>query len=78
MRKLPNEVVEEHFVHDNNLMEQLILSIPQASDKNIESFSGAMRGIFLTMLHKREIGEVVFDSSLKLLISGLVTILMEE
>lgn len=78
MRKLPNEVVEEHLVHDNNLMEQLILSIPQASDKNIESFSGAMRGIFLTMLHKREIGEVIFDSSLKLLISGLVMKLMEE
>lgn len=78
MRKLPNEIVEEHLAHDNNLMEQLILSIPQASDKDIESFSGAMRGIFLTMLHKREIGEIIFDSSLKLLISGLVMKLMEE
>lgn len=78
MRKLPNEIVEEHLVHDNNLMKQLILSIPQASDKDIESFSGAMRGIFLTMLHKREIGEIIFDSSLKLLISALVMKLMEE
>nr|WP_312577651.1 TetR/AcrR family transcriptional regulator [Sedimentibacter sp.] len=78
IRKLPNKIVEEHLLHDNRLMEQLILSIPQAQDKDIESFSGAMRGIFLAMMHKREIGEKIFDSSLKLLISGLVMKLMEE
>ena len=55
-----------------------MLSIPQAKDKDVESFSGAMRGIFLTMLHKREIGEMIFENSLKLLISGLVIKLMEE
>ncbi len=78
MRKLPNKIVDEHLVHDNQLMEKLILSIPQAKEKDIESFSGAMRGIFLTMLHKREIGEKIFDDSLKLLINGLVIKLMEE
>jgi len=78
MRKLPNEIVKEHLHHDNGIMEQLIASIPQAKDKNIEFYSGAMRGIFLTMLHKREIGDEIFDDSLKLLIKGLVIQLMEE
>lgn len=78
MRKLPNEIVKEHLHHDNGIMEQLIASIPRAREKNIEFYSGAMRGIFLTMLHKREIGEEIFDDSLKLLLKGLVIQLMEE
>jgi len=78
MRKLPNEIVEEHLTHDNIIMEKLIYCIPQAKEKNIQYFSGAMRGIFLTMLHKREIGEEIFDGSLKLMINGLVIQLMEE
>ena len=78
MRKLPNEIVKEHLHHDDGIMEQLILYIPQAKGKNIEFFSGAMRGIFLTMLHKREIGEEIFDDSLKLMIKGLVIQLMGE
>jgi len=78
MRKLPNEIVNEHLHHDNGIMEELIASISQTKGKNIEFYSGAMRGIFLTMLHKREIGEEIFDDSLKLLLKGLVIQLMEE
>jgi len=77
MRKLPDEIVKEHFIHDDLSMEHLISSIPQAVGKNVEHFAGAFRGIFLTMLHKREIGEAVFDHSLKLMINGLVIQLME-
>ena len=78
MRKLPNEIVKEHLHHDNGIMEQLIASIPQSKEKNIEFYSGAIRGIFLTMLHKREIGEEIFDDTLKLLLKGLAIQLMEE
>lgn len=78
MRKLPEEKVQEHLAHDDFSMEQLIRFIPQAQNKNIESFSGAFRGLFLTMLHKREIGEEIFEDSIKLLLQGLIIQLLEE
>lgn len=78
IRKLPNEIVEKHFRDDYAMMEKFMELIPNGKKKNIEYYSGAMRGIFLTMLHKREIGEEVFDGSLKLMINGLVIQLMEE
>ncbi|MDF2950019.1 MAG: TetR family transcriptional regulator [Sedimentibacter sp.] len=78
MRKLPNETVEKHLSDDYVMMEKLIDLIPHVKEKNMQYFSGALRGIFLTMLHKREIGEEVFDGSLKLMIYGLVIQLMEE
>lgn len=78
MRKLPIEIVEKHLNDDNAMMEKLVELIPHAKEKNMQYFSGAMRGIFLTMLHKREIGEEIFDGSLNLMINGLVIQLMEE
>lgn len=78
MRKLPNEIVERHLSDDNAIMERLMELIPLTKEKNMQYFSGAMRGIFLTMLHKREIGEEIFDGSLNLMINGLVIQLMEE
>jgi AcrR family transcriptional regulator len=78
MRKLPNEIVEKHLSDDYAMMEKLMELIPHAKEKNMQYFSGAMRGVFLTMIHKREIGEEVFDGSLKLMINGLVIQLMEE
>lgn len=78
MRKLPNEIVEKHFRDDYAMMEKFMELIPHVKEKNVQYFSGALRGVFLTMLHKREIGEEVFDGSLKLMINGLVIQLMEE
>lgn len=78
IRKLPNEIVEKHLNDDNAIMEKFMELIPHVKEKNVQYFSGALRGVFLTMLHKREIGEEVFDGSLKLMINGLVIQLMEE
>lgn len=78
MRKLPNEIVEKHFRDDYVMMEKFMELFPHVKEKNVQYFSGALRGVFLTMLHKREIGEEVFDGSLKLMINGLVIQLMEE
>ncbi|TWH81794.1 TetR/AcrR family transcriptional regulator [Sedimentibacter saalensis] len=78
IRKLPNEIVEKHFRDDYAMMEKFMELIPHVKEKNVQYFSGALRGVFLTMLHKREIGEEVFDGSLKLMINGLVIQLMEE
>lgn len=77
MRKLPNEVVAEHLNHDDFMMEQLLSFLPHNKDKNIEVFSGALRGIFLTLLHRREIGHKVFDEALRLMIHGVVIQLLD-
>jgi AcrR family transcriptional regulator len=78
MRKLPDDIVSEHLKHDDFSMEQFIALIPQAKGKSVETFSGALRGIFLTLLYKREIGKEVFEESLRLMIRGIVLQLMEK
>lgn len=72
MRKLPQEVVQKHLEHDDFSFENITALFPNAKQVNGEAFSGAFRAIFLSMLHKREIGEEVFDEALILLIRGLV------
>lgn len=73
MRKLPPEVVAEHGKNDDINVEQLFsllsLEIPKES---IGVFSAALRAIFLTLLHKQEIGEDLFEKALYQLIQGIV------
>lgn len=78
MRKLPNGVVEEHLKNDNEIMEKLAALIPNFKKAMINVYSGALRAIFLSMLHKREVGEEIFDESLRLMLNGLVMQLLED
>ncbi|WP_440977753.1 TetR/AcrR family transcriptional regulator [Sedimentibacter sp. LTW-03] len=78
MRKLPLDIVEEHLAHDDLIIENILGIIPHRNNVDIKYFSGALRGIFMSMLHKREIGEDVFDPSLKLMIRGIAIQLTEE
>ncbi|EQF25000.1 bacterial regulatory s, tetR family protein [Clostridioides difficile CD160] len=77
MRKLPDSIIEEHFKHDDFELGEIISYIPNSKNKDIESFSGAFRAVFLTMLYKREIGSDCFEDALRLMIHGLVIQLME-
>lgn len=77
MRKLPDDMLSEHLKKDDFSLEQMISLIPSAKGKNPESFSGAFRGIFMTMLYKREIGEKIYEEALRLMIRGLVIELLE-
>lgn len=72
MRKLPDSIIEEHFKHDDFEIGQIISYIPNAKNKDIESFSSAFRAVFLTMLYKREVGSDCFEDALRLMIHGLV------
>ncbi len=76
-RKLPKEVVSEHFVQDDFLIEKIFLMIPNANEKDVGTFSTAFRNIFFTMVYKKEMGEKNYDESLKILIRGLVIQLLE-
>jgi AcrR family transcriptional regulator len=78
MRKLPEETVKEHLAQDDFNMEHFFAFLPWKENKNIEAYSGAFRGIFLTMLYKREIGESIFDEALRLMLRGLIIQILEE
>jgi AcrR family transcriptional regulator len=72
LRKLPPEVAVMHTEKDDLNIEKIISYIPGMEPDRVRVFSAALRGVFLSMLHKREIGEEVFDESLKVLIRGVV------
>lgn len=78
MRKLPEHVVKEHQLHDDLNIEQFFSFIPHKENKNIKAFSGAFRGVFMTMLYKREIGEQIYDEAIRLMLRGLVIQIMED
>ncbi len=78
MRKLPPEVARTHAKKDDFSIEQLISMIPGINSDNIKAFSAAMRAIFLSMLHKHEIGEEVFEDALRLMIRGVVMQMFED
>ncbi|MHB8131357.1 MAG: TetR/AcrR family transcriptional regulator [Mobilitalea sp.] len=78
MRKLPEEIVKEHLAHDDFNIERFFSYLPLREGINVEAYSGAFRGIFLTMLYQREIGEMVYDEALKLMLRGLIIQILED
>jgi AcrR family transcriptional regulator len=78
MRRLPPEVARAHAEKDDFSMEQLIAMAPGIKGDSTKKYSAAMRAIFLSMLHKHEIGEEVFEDALRLMIRGVVMQMFEE
>lgn len=78
LRKLPPEMAEKHALEDNFSVEQLFMAVPQLKAKNVKAFSAALRGAFMTLLYKHEIGEDVFDDAMRILIYGVVLQMFEE
>lgn len=72
MRRLPPETVEAHTLRDDLSIETFLKMAPTIKPEDIGAYSGAFRAIFLSMLHRREIGETVFEDALRLMIHGLV------
>ena len=78
VRKLPPEVAMEHAQVDDLSMERFLSLLPGVrAQANIKVFSAVLRAIFLTMLHKREIGEDVFDDAIHVMLYGAVRQLFE-
>lgn len=78
MRKLPEEYVKAHAEKDDLSMERLLTMLPGIKTEGIKTFSAALRAIFTSMLHKREIGEDIFDDALKVMIHGVILQIFEE
>jgi len=79
MRKLPPEIVSLHQEKDDMNVGKLLQSFPgiNVDEKTAEKYSAAFRAVFLSMLHKREIGENLFYESLELMVRGLIIQIME-
>lgn len=73
MIKLPQELVSEHHSFDDQMVSSMLKLLPYQLPVTltIEQISAAYRAVFLTMLHKREIGEDVYDDVLKMLLTGI-------
>ena len=78
LRKLPPEVASEYAGRDFFSLEHLISSIPCLNPYFSKVSGAALKGVFLSMLHKKEIGEDVFDDALKVMIYGVAILMFSE
>ena len=73
VRKLPREIVEEHFQDDTDTIEKMFTLLPVKKEVDIKVISAAFHAIYFATLHKAEIGEEQYDEALRALIYGIVT-----
>lgn len=73
VRKLPQEVVEEHLQGDTDTIEKMLAMFPIKKEVDIKVISAAFHAIYFATLHKAEIGEEHYDKALRALIYGVVT-----
>lgn len=79
VRRLPSEVAKAHTQKDDFSMERLLSLLPGVHvEGNIKIFSAVLRAIFCTMLHRREVGEDVFDDAIRVMLRGVVIQLFER
>ncbi|HQL03587.1 MAG TPA: TetR/AcrR family transcriptional regulator [Treponemataceae bacterium] len=82
IRKLPDDLVKDHHNDDADMLTELASILPADSPvfsnrKKVEAVSGALRILFFSLLHRREIGETLYDQSLKILLNGVALELFE-
>ena len=71
LRKIPREKINSHMEKDTESLLPLIEYWQEKGmviDKRPEVIAGAMRALFTTALHKKEIGEEIYDDAVGLLI----------
>ncbi|MEA4869997.1 MAG: TetR/AcrR family transcriptional regulator [Christensenella sp.] len=77
MRSLPPELAKLHAAHDDSKVRELLAMLPGMREERAEVFSAALRCVFITLMYKGEIGEAIFDETLRVLIRGVVLQLFE-
>jgi len=76
-RKLPPELTALHTEQDDFRVEELISMVPGTDPEKVKVYSAALRGVFITLLHKKDIGMDVFDDALRIMIRGVVNQMFE-
>lgn len=72
-RRLPGEIVAEHFGNDTDTLENVLALLPVKEGLDTEILSAAFHTVYFSTLHKAEIGEAHYDAALHALIHGLVS-----
>lgn len=72
VRKLPPEIVAEHFRDDTDTIGKMFALLPVKDGVDVKVISAAFHAIYYATLHKAEIGEEEYDKALRALICGIV------
>ena len=78
IRKLPKEVITNHHLIDDRMVKKIVSRINIRENISVEIVSALFRTIAMIMLHIEEIGEKQFDTTLKLVIQGIVEQITKE
>ena len=78
IRKLPKEVITNHHLIDDRMVKKIVSRINIRENVSVEIVSALFRTIAMTILHIEEIGEEQFDTTLKLVIQGVVEQITKE
>ena len=78
IRKLPKEVITNHHLIDDRMVKKIVSRINIRENVSVEIVSALFRTIAMTILHIEEIGEEQFDTTLKLVIQGIVEQITKE
>ena len=78
VRKLPKEVITNHHLIDDRMVKKIVSRINIRENVSVEIVSALFRTIAMTILHIEEIGDEQFDTTLKLVIQGIVEQITEE
>lgn len=78
LRKLPKEAITNHHLIDDRMVKKIVSRINIRENVSLEIVSALFRTIAMTILHIEEIGEEQFDTTLKLVIQGIVEQITKE
>lgn len=78
VRKLPKETITNHHLIDDRMVKKIVSRINIRENVSLEIVSALFRTIAMTILHIEEIGEKQFDTTLKLVIQGVVEQITKE
>ena len=78
IRKLSKEVITNHHLIDDRMVKKIVSRINIKENVSVEIVSALFRTIAMTILHIEEIGEEQFDTTLKLVIQGVVEQITKE
>ena len=78
IRKLPKEVITNHHLIDDRMVKKIVSRINIRENVSVEIVSALFRTIAMTILHIEEIGEEQFDTTLRLVIQGIVQQITKE
>lgn len=71
-RKLPKEMIDEHIVHDLDFGKQFLPMLPLKENADISIITASLRAVFSTISYVKNIGEEVYDETIKNLIRGIL------